>query len=148
MGKTVFIVAEVPEVGIAVPSFIARANYLGRDVAIDLPVADYNQRNADDTAMLQAIAKQYSIEILYPHELLCDDKICKVRQGDKPLYHDDDHLSVDGALFLEHMFDRVFTLPPSAGQRLGGPGCRLDPGPPVEATPCQSGRDGIARRNA
>ena len=70
MGKTVFIVAEVPEVGIAVPSFIARANYLGRDVAIDLPVADYNQRNADDTAMLQAIAKQYSIEILYPHRTI------------------------------------------------------------------------------
>ena len=130
------------------PSFIARANYLGRDVAINLPVADYNQRNADDTAMLQAIAKQYSIEILYPHELLCDDKTCTVRQGDKPLYHDDDHLSVDGALFLEHMFDRVFNLPLSAGQRSGGPERRSGPSPPVGAAPYQSGRDGIARRNA
>lgn len=108
MGKRIFIVAAVPEVGVDVPSFLSRARYLHRDVAIDVPLNDYTERNAEFVAALHEIAATYSVSILYPHQLLCDSTACRVAQDGKPLYHDDDHLSMDGALFLERMFAPAF----------------------------------------
>ena len=38
---------------------------------------------------------------------MCDTAICRTSRDGRPLYHDDDHLSVDGALSLRPMLERM-----------------------------------------
>lgn len=107
LGKRVVVIAGVPEVGIDVPSFLARAQYMRRDVQIDLHLADYMQRNAAVLRMVRNISVGPDVTVLYPHRFMCDTAICRTSRDGRPLYHDDDHLSVDGALSLRPMLERM-----------------------------------------
>jgi len=47
-------------------------------------------------AALKNIHLSPSVQVLYPHDYLCDEVACAVENGALALYTDDDHLSVEG----------------------------------------------------
>ena len=71
LGKQVYIVAGVPEIGIDVPNFLSRAQYLHRDVSIKASLSDYIDRNGDINLMLANIVRQRGATILYIHTQFC-----------------------------------------------------------------------------
>jgi hypothetical protein len=51
---------------------------------------------------------QYGAKILYPHEILCATGQCQLSMNDRPLYRDEHHLSVFGALKLAPLLSQAF----------------------------------------
>ncbi|HEY7568792.1 MAG TPA: acyltransferase family protein [Gemmatimonadaceae bacterium] len=103
----IVIVASVPEVGINVPDVMARAAQSGREISVAPRYAEFNERQARTFDLLRRAAKDYSATIVYPHEILCTPKSCAIENRQRPLYMDDDHLNVFGAMKLAPMFQRV-----------------------------------------
>lgn len=101
-GKKVVLVASVPEIGWPVPAVLARRALAGEDlddVAPGMDVYLLRQR-----FVLQAFArmqKLYGVTVIYPQQALCSNGRCNVAVNGVPLYRDEHHLSVYGALKLQ-----------------------------------------------
>lgn len=103
----IYIVASIPEVGLNVPDVMARAAQAGRTIAVAPRYDEFANRQARTFQLLRSVATEYGASILYPHEMLCDAKSCAVTNPPRPLYIDDDHLNVVGAMKLAPLFTRV-----------------------------------------
>lgn len=110
----VVIIASVPEVGTNVPETLARDAISGKPVALDLPRDQFMKRQERAFQVLRRAADEYSDQIVYPHEALCATSECSVVNNQYPLYSDDDHLSVHGALYLTPMFETLLKAGPAA----------------------------------
>lgn len=110
MNRRVVIVTGIPEVGYDVPSAYAIASRTGRDVnAIIAPtLQEYLDRNLDASKTIFDIAGNYPVLIVDPSQALCDGERCAVVVNERPLYRDDDHLSVFGARYISYLFDPLF----------------------------------------
>jgi peptidoglycan/LPS O-acetylase OafA/YrhL len=106
-GRRVVIVGPWPEIGLRVPETLARARYLGISEEFGPTREEFLEREAVIFDVFHEFADDPGVEILYPHEQLCDGR-CKVVLDGQPLYWDDDHLSRLGALKLRPLFDHVF----------------------------------------
>jgi peptidoglycan/LPS O-acetylase OafA/YrhL len=107
MDVNVVIIASVPEVGTDVPTTLARDEMAGKPVEIALDRDDFMKRQGRAFEALRNAADKYSAQIVYPHQLLCSNSECSVVEGQNPLYCDNDHLSVHGAMFLMPMFENL-----------------------------------------
>jgi hypothetical protein len=96
----VVIIASVPEVGIDVPTALARRAITGKAIEVEPRYSDFLQRQARAFEVMKTVAAQESIPIIYPHQLLCDGSLCSVVRDQHALYVDDNHLSVHGAMWL------------------------------------------------
>jgi len=96
----VVIIASVPEVGVDVPTALARRAITGKAIALEPPYSDFMRRQARAFGVMSAVAAQNSTPIIYPHQLLCDSSACSVVRDKHALYVDDSHLSVHGAMGL------------------------------------------------
>ncbi|MBL4739530.1 MAG: acyltransferase [Sneathiella sp.] len=96
IGVKVVIIGPVPEIAFHVPDTLVRVwSGIG-----DLPVVsrqEFDHRQAKVLPALKLLQDSNKAAVIYPHEKLCDDLACKVAQGSRTLYLDDDHLSVEGA---------------------------------------------------
>lgn len=110
LDKTVFIMTQIPEVKWLVPEVMSRGVYLERDVDIRPRFDAYRQRQAFATETFEAIAQSYPVEMLRPHERLCDNNHCRIAVDGRPLYRDDDHLSHFGAETISDVFNQIFEL--------------------------------------
>jgi len=111
MGKTVVLVAPVPEVGFDVPSANFIAQITGRDAnAIISPRLDeYLQRTKGVTNIFNSLKQDGIVKLIIPSEYLCDNRRCKVVIHATPIYRDDDHLSTFGSKYIAASFDKAFT---------------------------------------
>jgi len=109
----VVIIASVPEVGTNVPETLARDAISGKPVALNLSRDQFMKRQERAFQVLRSAAAEYSDQIVYPHEALCAASECSVMNAQYPLYCDDDHLSVHGALYLTPMFETLLKANPS-----------------------------------
>jgi len=96
----VVIIASVPEVGINVPTALARAYISGKSLDVAPRYAEFTERQARTFQVLRDAANEYSVLIVYPHEVLCNTSACLIVKDDRPFYFDDNHLSVHGAMYL------------------------------------------------
>jgi hypothetical protein len=96
----VVIIASVPEVGINVPTALTRAYMSGKTMEVAPRFAEFSERQARAFQVLRHAAGEYSVPIVYPHEVLCNTSACLVEKDDRPFYSDDNHLSVHGAMYL------------------------------------------------
>ncbi len=110
----VVIIASVPEVGTNVPETLARDAISGKPVALNLSRDQFMKRQERAFQVLRSAAAEYSDQIVYPHEALCATSECSVMNAQYPLYCDDDHLSVHGALYLTSMFETLLKANPSS----------------------------------
>ncbi len=107
LGLNVVIIASVPEVGVNVPTALTRAYLTGKSVEVAPSYAEFTVRQARAFQVLRAAADEYSIPVVYPHEVLCNTTECLVEKDDRPFYSDDNHLSVHGAMYLAPTISRL-----------------------------------------
>jgi peptidoglycan/LPS O-acetylase OafA/YrhL len=100
----VVIIASVPEVGVDVPSMLARDRIHGARIDFAPSYSDFMERQARAFATLARAAESYGAQVIYPHETLCDQSSCLVETGKYPMYIDDNHLSTHGAMRLAPAF--------------------------------------------
>lgn len=106
--RTVYLVRPIPEMGIDVPTRMARSELLGTKKEIFVTLADYNERQAFILRAQDKARDQCGVKILDPLPYLCSDNRCYGAKNNRPLYSDDDHLSEFGNKVLVPMFSEVF----------------------------------------
>jgi len=104
LGKQVVVVSPVPEIGFDVPSahFIAGVTDRDLEPIISPSRQEYNDRNSESLAEFEKLG---GVLLARPESFLCDEQVCRVTADGKPLYRDDDHLSVFGSEYVARAFD-------------------------------------------
>jgi hypothetical protein len=98
-GANVVVVGPVPEIGFSVPAMMVRAAHLGHAVPATSR-AVFDQRQASVLSALARLGAMPGVQVVYPHDVLCNEEECRVSDGPVPLYDDDDHLSVAGSTLV------------------------------------------------
>jgi len=73
----------------------------------------YDERNSEVIKRLDELPNTTALLRVYPSSKLCDDLKCLTSINGEALYHDDDHLSLEGAEFVSELFKDVFENPKS-----------------------------------
>lgn len=107
LGRMVYLVSGVPEVGVYVPQALLKAQWYGRPTEISPTTEAYLARNAHILGLFNSLAGE-GVKILHPYKTLCSSERCAVEQGGVPLYADEHHLSVAGARAIHAVFEPVF----------------------------------------
>ena len=100
-GKDVIVTYPIPEPTGFVPAMLARFAMAGRnpsDVFIERP--RYERKNADIIAFLDMIVRRPQMTPARVQDLLCGPQRCEVIANGRPLYFDNNHLSVYGATLV------------------------------------------------
>jgi hypothetical protein len=106
-GKHVVIIASVPEAGYSVPRMMAHMRMDGDNRALTHSLPKFLAHQKFIFATLKHMQDRYGAKILYPHEILCATGKCELSMDDKPLYRDEHHLSVFGAMQLLPMVQQA-----------------------------------------
>lgn len=96
-GKRVILLAPLPKPEENVPLYLARLIQHG--AVGPLPEIErkvFDRQVAERAALLRSM-RSMGVEIVSPGDLLCDAAGCELERGGKPLYFDDNHLSMAGA---------------------------------------------------
>jgi hypothetical protein len=104
-GKRVVIIYPVPEIKDNAPARIAA---LGRTPPLEAEAREYDSYNSNAIAILDRWAGVPGVEPIRPASKLLRLGKVKIRDGDNILYRDDDHLSLNGALYLTDLFEELF----------------------------------------
>jgi peptidoglycan/LPS O-acetylase OafA/YrhL len=104
-GARAWIVMEPPYVGYDVPNRMARAVMRGEQPD-RLFAIDASENNRRSQFIRKAIAG-LPVSIIDPASAMCEGTHCLAAAGGKPLYFDDNHLSVYGTERLERLFGAV-----------------------------------------
>jgi peptidoglycan/LPS O-acetylase OafA/YrhL len=106
MGLRAIIVAPIPEIGVDVPTTLARRRMRGLSDDFGPTRAAFEARNK---TMLDRLASMDGrVQRAYPHLVLCDGPTCAVTRERKPLYFDDNHLTPLGADLVGTIFEPIF----------------------------------------
>lgn len=105
LNAKVIIIASTPEIGIDVPTALARQLLSGISFPVAPQYAAFLDRQRRAFQMLSDAAQEYSAQIVYPHQLLCNRSTCAIVKDQRPLYSDDNHLSAHGAMVLTPIFE-------------------------------------------
>jgi peptidoglycan/LPS O-acetylase OafA/YrhL len=103
----IVIIASIPEVSKDVPTALARMSISGKPMELAPTREQFMKRQERAFQVLSNAAAEYSAEMVYPHQFLCDASECSVVQQQWPLYWDNIHLSVHGALYLTPMVENL-----------------------------------------
>ena len=108
-GKTVWIVGPIPLPNVRVPQalFVERFGFVKS--SFDISYGAFRAQNAWVLSFFERIAKDYPVQFIWPDRALCHQGVCRVSDEGKPLYFDDNHLSVFGAKRTSYLYDVIFT---------------------------------------
>jgi peptidoglycan/LPS O-acetylase OafA/YrhL len=104
LDSNIIVVASVPEVGLDVPTSLARAATTRRSPALATPYSEFMARQERTFGLLSRLAQMYDVRLVYPDKLICDNISCPTTRKGYALYVDSNHLSVHGATFLAPAF--------------------------------------------
>jgi peptidoglycan/LPS O-acetylase OafA/YrhL len=108
IGKRVVIVAPPPaehfNIAICLERLGRGAWILGRDDC-DIPEQAYRAAYADRIALIERIRDAADVEVLWPHDELCGERVCRSRLNGKFVYRDAAHLSHEGSIEFAKVFD-------------------------------------------
>jgi hypothetical protein len=104
-----YVVKPVPEMKVHVAHNLARQMMITSDVKdVALPLDEYYTRHDVVLSALKNAKKQCGIQLLDPLPYLCTSGQCKGSVNLRPIYHDDDHLSLSGVKYLTPLFKPFF----------------------------------------
>ena len=107
LGVEVWIVRQIPAQESFVPLTLARAASFGQDYKkIGISLVDYRMSQAKPDALFDALGG--SVRLIDPAIALCPGSFCLSDVAERSLYIDGNHLSRQGAVFVEHIFAEVF----------------------------------------
>jgi hypothetical protein len=108
-GKSVVLIYPSPEYAWPVPVHLARAAHRGESLEdLGVPRDLFEARRAPFTSALDRIRADARIGKVDPARRLCDEERCHIYAEGRPLYFDDDHLSVAGARYVAPLFAKYF----------------------------------------
>lgn len=110
MGKTVFLVYPVPEVGWDVPSYAAKKILHSGGSTVTTSYDVYVARNAAAMQALDSLGQHDKLIRIRPAKVLCNEPFpgrCNAVLNGVPLYYNDDHLSNVGARLLTEQITEV-----------------------------------------
>jgi peptidoglycan/LPS O-acetylase OafA/YrhL len=110
-GKEVVLFASVPEVGVDVPSTLAKLLWWGRERDIRPTLVGFKARQKQTFALFRELKAKLGVKVLYPHRDLCDDKYCDVMRDGQVLYRDDDHLARPGVAIVKGLLKKALLAP-------------------------------------
>lgn len=117
LGVRVWVVEQVPYVGLDVPAALARLAATERSVDAIAPTRDaHREHQALARKVFDELGGRYVFERIDPAATLCPSDHCLVAHQGRSLYADDDHLSVYGARFVHGLFDPVLAPPGASGE--------------------------------
>lgn len=96
----VVLIAGTPEVGINVPSALARSDARPMPLALAPSASDFTARQGRALDIIRRVAGKHGVRVVYPHEPLCGDQGCDIIRDQHPLYMDADHLSLHALPYL------------------------------------------------
>lgn len=107
-GKKVVIVGPLPEPAFNVPhkAFVEQFGFTGPIAPITL--REFEQRHATILTFFASLKGRPDVLLLWPHEALCLADGCPIMERGRPLYFDQDHLSVLGAGKTSRLYDVLF----------------------------------------
>ena len=98
---------QVPAQHVFVPLLVSRTVMRGDDpAALGISRQEHQRSNALIDSVFDALTEQ--AELLDPADALCASGKCICVDSDRVLYSDTNHLSLDGAMFVRPVFQRVF----------------------------------------
>jgi peptidoglycan/LPS O-acetylase OafA/YrhL len=108
-GKQVWLVGPIPEIGYNVPRTLY-FDSLGvpRSIHIQPTRKEFDERESFVLALFARIAEKYNVRAVWPHQYLCDARLCQVQKEGRPLYVDDQHLTRSAAKSMSAIFDPIF----------------------------------------
>jgi len=104
--RPLLMIGTVPEIGFHVPSSLARAIHLGRNVDLRPMLSSYRQRQAPFLKLLHRLPTPNTLRFADPAELLCSGPRCELLEDNQVLYLDHVHLSATGSLRLAPLVER------------------------------------------
>ncbi|MFT7724547.1 MAG: SGNH hydrolase domain-containing protein [Roseateles sp.] len=112
-GKQVWLLDPVPTYGYAVPAALAQRQRRGQDLAgFGMAQRDYLRREAAALALLERVAAATGARRIAVGQALCGTGHCEVIDAaGRPLYFDDNHLSLAGARLLADRALRPLVAP-------------------------------------
>ncbi|HEV2675464.1 MAG TPA: acyltransferase family protein [Aliidongia sp.] len=109
-GRRVILADPVPDVGVAVPSSLARLAYHGQDWAdFTWPRPYYQTRQQFVLNLFEQIVRDHpTVNRVHPQDRLCDTNACRLSADGAPLYIDYYHLTLAGADVAAPAFSPAF----------------------------------------
>ncbi len=108
LGRRIWIVDSIPEVGWDVPSVLARARRFGRPAPGAPTVAEFERRQTFAAATLRRFDALPGVVVLHPRDVLCGPRECAIVHDGRPLYFDGHHLTTHGSSLLEPVLAPIF----------------------------------------
>jgi hypothetical protein len=106
--KTVWVVGPVPQPSFRVPKALY-VEHIGLDQTdLDIPLTEFLRRNEYILALFADMQGKYPVKFIWPHLALCGQIKCPVSELGKPIFFDDNHLSILGAHKTSSLYDEVF----------------------------------------
>jgi hypothetical protein len=107
----IWILDQVPPQLIDVPSALAKAVYLHRDIKLlRRPYGEMESRRAPAEAIFAELRRSGDVSFIDPAEKFCPDRgPCTIELQGHPLYQDNNHLTVFGAKWSRDMLDPFFS---------------------------------------
>ncbi len=120
-GKLVLIVGPVPELEWSAPHRLASAAQFGRLPPNGPPLESFLERQRHVLEVLKELGQLEGVAVVYPHEVLCGDRVCDIVRNGKRLYFDDNHIDMEANRLLEPMiaagFERLGVRSVNGGDR-------------------------------
>lgn len=102
-GKKVVIIGPVPEIGAPVSRLVAAQALLHARLAFGVSRSRFLARQQFVLPVLERLASQPGVRLVRPDLFLCPEDRCQTELDGKPLYSDDNHVSLFGAGHLVPM---------------------------------------------
>jgi len=108
-GKTVWIVGPLPEPLSRIPRALY-IEHIGLDnTNLNVSMCQFRRRHKVIMAEFARLAATYNpVKFIWPHLVLCDTLQCGVVDDGKPLFLDDNHLTVYAAKKTSLLYDEIF----------------------------------------
>lgn len=105
----VYLVRPIPEMKINVPKHLFRSIiWDDEEDRVMITRTEYDQRNNIIIDMQNKAVATCGTKVLDPIPYLCDSEYCYSDIDDKPIYFDDDHLSIFGSKLISPIYNDVF----------------------------------------
>jgi peptidoglycan/LPS O-acetylase OafA/YrhL len=106
-GRRVVILGPFPELGFNLTAEMTKALMQGKPADFTIERSMFNERQKEVLPFLARLGTLQGVEVLYPHDMLCNDSTCRTQLDGKALYVDDDHLSPTGAAFIGPLIEKA-----------------------------------------
>lgn len=104
-GITVTVIGPIPELPLHLPTAMIKTRMKGDAFKLELDYGSFLARQERTLSMLERLAQLPNVSVVYPHHLLCSDRLCATVENDFPLYSDDNHLNWRGTAKLAQLLD-------------------------------------------